>query len=60
MEALRRLREDRIARDAPEANAQGTEEEEEEARYRGARFTAKLRDKFRILTRSQPEQRQQC
>lgn len=53
MEALRQLREDRIGREDEGREAEGPLQSEEEECHQGARFADKLKDRFRILTKSQ-------
>lgn len=54
MEALRQLREDRISREGPHRGAEMTESDD---RHQGAGFADKLKERFRILTRSQSARR---
>lgn len=53
MEALRQLREDRITRGSVASDLQESQPAEEEQRHQGTPFADKLREKFRILTKSQ-------
>lgn len=54
MEALRQLREDRMSREAPDRGAGTTEPDD---RHQGAGFAEKLKERFKILTRSQADSR---
>lgn len=59
MAALRQLREHRVDREAPEQESAPVHEEAAEG-HQSTRISDKLKEKFRILTRSQPAQQATC
>lgn len=58
MQALRQLREDGMGQETSEPEAAVPREGDD--RHQGARFADKLKERFRILTKSQSAHRQTC
>ena len=60
MEVLRRLRDELNNQEAAELHNDQSSNADVEDRNQGARFAAKLKERFRIMTKSQSAQRQTC